>query len=259
MVKRICVLCVCAMAVCGLVLWTSGSVLANEGHSLMDAVLSAIESAKNLDLSDENLKLGSYEGTISDKDEKFMGLVRAKLRLIHIFRALEYPEESLSALKGYEIVRLMLATADSGSLDTEGAPFDLGDYIVFQLVLPLELEPLIRELPAYYDAIMSKEDWQEKFDLILDTGDAYGPNLDRGKTFHLAGFPKVNKKKEYTVSIEVELNDDSQYYYSEIDSSMEAWLYSFWLRRYQEGSLETVKTILDWLNTKLDEVEKAAG
>jgi len=258
MTKRICVLGVCAAAIFGLVLWTAGNASANERNSFMDAVFSAIESAENLNLSDGNMKIASYEGPVSNKDEKFMGLLRAKLRLAHIFRKLEYPEENLSVLKGYEVVRLMIAASSSGSLDTAGSPFDLGDYIVFQLILPLQLEPLIRELPAYYDAVKSKEDWQEKFDLILETGDEYGPSLNRGKTFHLAGFPKVNTKKEYTMAIDVEFKDESLYY-SEADSSIEGWLYSFWLRRYQEGSLETVKVILDWLNAKLDEVEKAVG
>ena len=258
MAKRMRVLYVCAAVVFCLVLGTSGSVSADERHSFMDAVFSAIESAENLNLSEGNLKIDSYEGPVSDKDEKFMGLLRAKIRLAHIFRILEYPEENLSVLKGYEFVRMMISAASSGSLNTAGAPFDLGDYIVFQLILPLELEPLIRELPAYYDAMKSKEDWQEKFDLILETGDAYGPSLNRGKTFHLAGFPKVNTTKEYTMAIDVEFKDESLYY-SEADSSIEGWLYSFWLRRYREGSLETVKTILDWLNTKLDEVEKAVG
>jgi hypothetical protein len=224
----------------------------------MDAVFSAIENAEYMDLSDSNMKVSSYEGPVSTKDGKFMGLLRAKIRLARIFRQLEYPEENLFILKGYEVMRIMMTAASSGSLNTGGAPFDLADYVVFQIILPLELEPLIRELPVYYKAVKSKADWQEKFDLILETGDAYGPSLNRGKTFHLAGFPKVNTKKEYTMAIDVEFKDESLYY-SEADSSMEAWLYSFWLRRYQEGSMETVKVILDWLNKRLDEVEKAVG
>ncbi len=258
MARRFLVLCVCAAVVFGIFHWTAGNASADERHSIMDAVFSAIENAENLDLSDGNIKISSYEGPVSNKDKKFMALLRAKIRLAHIFRHLEYPEENLTILKGYEVVRMMLAAAASGSLNTEGAPFDLGDYIVFQLILPLELEPLIKELPAYYTAVKSKADWQEKFNLILETGDAWGPSLNRGKTFHLAGFPKVNTKKEYTMAIDVEFKDESLYY-SEADSSIEAWLYSFWLRRYQEGSMETVKTILDWLNKKLDEVEKAVG
>ena len=74
----------------------------------------------------------------------------------------------------------------------------------------------------------------------------------------LAGFPKVNKKKEFTLPIGVSTADDSLYYYDG-DSSIEAWLYSFWMRRYHQGTMGIVKTMLDWLNERLDEVEEAVG
>ncbi|GAB1428220.1 hypothetical protein MASR2M17_16480 [Aminivibrio sp.] len=52
---------------------------------------------------------------------------------------------------------------------------------------------------------------------------------------------------------------DDILYLGEFDSSIEGWLYSFWLRRYQDGSLETMKTIVDWLNNELDAAAKAVG
>ncbi len=229
-----------------------------EGRSVADVLVSAIENAAELDLSDGNLKVGSYDSKISTKDEKFMGLLRAKLRLSRIFSRLSYPEEGFNFRNGYELVRLLMQASESGSHDISGAPFNLGDYIIFQIVLPLELEPLVRELPAYYDAVMSTDGWEEKFDTILENEEGWGPQLSRGKTFHLAGFPKVNKKKEYVTAVDVQTKDD-ELYYSEADSSIEAWLYSFWMRRYDEGSMDMVKSVLDWLNDRLDELEDAVG
>ena len=57
----------------------------------------------------------------------------------------------------------------------------------------------------------------------------------------------------------VELIDGDTLAIFEADSSIEAWLYSFWMRRYKDGSMELVKKILDWLNSELDVVESAAG
>lgn len=257
MTKKVLVLFVCVAAIFGFFYWAEESAAEENRQSFMDAIFSAIESSANLDLSDENMEIVNDEPDTKE-DTKFMGLLRAKLRLAHIFRQLEYPDTTLSVLNGYEFVRMIMTASSSGSLNAADAPFDLGDYIVYQMVLPLGLEPLIRELPAYYKAVKSKDDWQEKFDLILDTGDEYGPALNKGKTFHLAGFPKVNGKKDYVTAINVSLNDDALSL-GEYDSSIEAWLYSFWLRRYKDGSLEIVKTILDWLNTRLDAAESAAG
>ncbi|MDI9388919.1 MAG: hypothetical protein QM441_06800 [Synergistota bacterium] len=229
-----------------------------EERSVADVLVSAIENAAELDLSDGNLKVGSYDSKISTKDEKFMGLLRAKLRLSSIFSQLSYREKGFTFRNGYELVRLLMEAADSGSHDISGAPFNLGDYVIYQIVLPLGLEPLIRELPVYYDAVMSTDGWEEKFETILDDEEGWGPQLNRGKSFHLAGFPKVNKKKEYITAVDVETKDGALYY-SEADSSIEAWLYSFWMRRYDEGSMDMVKSVLDWLNDRLDEVENAVG
>ena len=229
-----------------------------EERSVADVLVSAIENAAELDLSDGNLKVGSYDSKISTKDEKFMGLLRAKLRLSSIFSQLSYREKGFTFRNGYELVRLLMEAADSGSHDISGAPFNLGDYVIYQIVLPLGLEPLIRELPVYYDAVMSTDGWEEKFETILDDEEGWGPQLNRGKSFHLAGFPKVNKKKEYITAVDVETKDGALYY-SEADSSIEAWLYSFWMRSYDEGSMDMVKSVLDWLNDRLDEVENAVG
>ena len=259
MTKKVLLLFVCAAAVFGFFHCAGvGSAAAEEVNSFMDAIFSAMENSVNLDLSDENLEITMSGDPVSKEDAKFMGLLRAKLRLAHIFRQLEYPEAPVQINKGYEIARMIMAASSSGSLNTADAPFDLGDYIVYQMVLPLGLEPLIRELPVYYQAVKSRKDWKEKFDLIFETGDNYGPALNNGKTFNLAGFPKVNTEEAYVAALDVSCNDESLYL-GEFDSSIEGWLYSFWLRRYQDGSMETVKTILDWLNNKLDKVESAAG
>ena len=257
--RKAVILCVCAAAVFGFFHCAGvGSAAAEEVNSFMDAIFSAMENSVNLDLSDENLEITMSGDPVSKEDAKFMGLLRAKLRLAHIFRQLEYPEAPVQINKGYEIARMIMAASSSGSLNTADAPFDLGDYIVYQMVLPLGLEPLIRELPVYYEAVKSREDWQEKFDLIFETGGNYGPSLNCGKTFHLAGFPKVNRKEAYVAPLDVSTADDILYL-GEFDSSIEGWLYSFWLRRYQDGSLETMKTIVDWLNNELDAAAKAVG
>lgn len=259
MKRKAFVLCLCAAAVFGFFHCAgAGRAAADELNSFMDAIFSAIDNSVKLDLSDENLEITMSGDPVSKEDAKFMGLLRAKLRLAHIFRQLERPEEPFSIRNGYEIARMIMVASSSGSLNAADAPFDLGDYILYQMVLPLGLEPLIRELPAYYQAVKSREDWQEKFDLIFETGDTYGPALNNGRTFYLAGFPKVNTEKAYVAALDVSTNDEVLSL-GEFDSSIEGWLYSFWLRRYKDGSMETVKMIIEWLNTQLDAAAKAVG
>ena len=258
MTRKVLLFCVCAAALFGFASLTGGIAAAADSYPFMDQIFSAIQGSVNLDLSDENMEVTMAGDPVPTEDAKFMGLVRAKIRLAHIFRQVEYPEEPVQIHKGYEIARIIMAASSSGSLNAADAPFDLGDYIVYQMVLPLGLEPLIRELPVYYEAVKSREDWQEKFDLIFETGGNYGPSLNCGKTFHLAGFPKVNREEAYVAPLDVS-TQDNMLYLGEFDSSLEGWLYSFWLRRYKDGSFEPVKMILDWLNARLDAAESAAG
>lgn len=262
MTRKVLLFCVCAAALFGFASLTGGIAAAADSYPFMDQIFSAIQGSVNLDLSDENMEVTMAGDPVPTEDAKFMGLVRAKIRLARIFRKLEdgavTRDEPVSVVNGIKFVWMMMSAGSSGPLKPAGAPFNIGDFIVFEIILPLELEPLIRELPVYYEAVKSREDWQEKFDLIFETGDIYGPSLNNGKTFHLAGFPKVNREEAYVAPLDVS-TQDNMLYLGEFDSSLEGWLYSFWLRRYKDGSFEPVKMILDWLNARLDAAESAAG
>ncbi|HOO63098.1 MAG TPA: hypothetical protein PK364_04140 [Synergistaceae bacterium] len=214
----------------------------------------ALESAKALDLN-QIYVVSAREGVeIPPEDSKFMDLLRAKLRLAHFLRLRELGYNETPISQTYDASTFFDALAYSGSVNMAERPFDLGDYVVFQIILPLELETLIRELPIYYDAIISQEGWQQKFNLMLQS-DAYGPPLEEGRLFLIAGFPRVNEDPVYSKALSVE----GAINLYEFDSSIEGWLYSFWLRRYRDGSMETVKKILDWLNRQLDEAAQAVG
>jgi len=244
--KRIAVFFVLCATV---VLFGAGAVSGEDGGAAQ-TVLEIVKNATTLDLGPENMELTSADGETLETDEKFIGLLRAKLRIARILGGLS--ELSVGS-SGYDMIQLFKAFAESGSVDVDVAPFDIAGYVIYHIILPLQLEPVIRELPVYYRAVVSTEDWEEKFDKILDLGD-----LNAGKTFYLTGFPKVNKEAVYTTPMNVDLHDGTMSLY-EFDSSVEAWLYSFWLRRYQDGSMEMVKKVLDWLNPKLDEIAGAKG
>ena len=214
-----------------------------------------LESAKYHNLEPENLSIRANDGGEVDmEDVKFIGLLGGKLRIARIIKNFSYISERSGTS---DILKFLTILSDSGSVDMTKSPFNLSDYLVYQIVLPLKLEPVIRELPVYYDAVVSTKDWEEKFEAILELGD-YG-NLNGGKTFYLAGFPKINRGSGYTSPLDVELIDGDTLAIFEADSSIEAWLYSFWMRRHKDGSMELVKKILDWLNSELDVVENAAG
>lgn len=219
--------------------------------SIAHVVMGALESAKMMDLSREKLTITRAD---TDEelfpDEEFFGLLTAKLRVAKLINSTQYTPGSMSAFDVFELLQKM---AESGSVDMSAAPFDVAGYVVYHIILPLQLEPVIRELPKYYDAVVSTKDWQQKLDSIMEMD-----SLNGGKIFHLAGFPKVRKQPEYSAPMYVSHVDDEVYLY-EMDSSLEGWMYSFWMRRHFLGNMNTVKLVLDWLNEKLDEVENAVG
>ena len=51
--------------------------------------------------------------------------------------------------------------------------------------------------------------------------------------------------------MDIKLKDGFLFLY-EFDASIEGWLYSFWMRRWQDGTMEAAKMALDWLNKALE-------
>ncbi len=231
-------------------LFGASAALAEE-VSIAHVMLGALESVRMMDLSRDKLTITRADTDEQlEPDEEFMGLLTAKLRITKLINQLQYTPGSAGVFDAFELMQRMY---ESGSSDMRQAPFDIAGYIVYQIILPLNLEPAIRELPKYYDAVVSVKDWQSKLDSIMEMG-----NLNHGKIFHLAGFPKVRKAPEYTAPMYISHVDDEVYLY-EMDSSLEGWMYSFWMRRYFLGNMDVVKMVVDWLNEKLDEVESAVG
>ena len=219
--------------------------------SIVYVVMGTLETVKMMDLSRDKLTITRADTDEQlEPDEEFMGILTAKLRVAKLINSLEYNPGSMGAFDAFELLQRM---SESGSVDMRDAPFDIAGYVIYHVILPLQLEPVIRELPKYYDAVVSVKDWQGKLDSIMEMD-----SLNGGKIFHLAGFPKVRKAPEYAAPMYISHVDDEVYLY-EMDSSLEGWMYSFWMRRHFLGNMNTVKMVVDWLNEKLDEVENAVG
>ncbi|NLA91815.1 MAG: hypothetical protein GX843_09325 [Synergistaceae bacterium] len=233
------------------VLMLLGASAASAQVSIAHVVMGALESVKMMDLSREKLTITRADtDEVLHPDEEFLGLLTANLRVAKLINSLEYNPGSMGAFDAFELLQRM---SESGSVDMSAAPFDIAGYVIYHVILPLQLEPVIRELPKYYDAVVSVKDWQGKLDSIMEMD-----SLNGGKIFHLAGFPKVRKAPEYAAPMYISHVDDEVYLY-EMDSSLEGWMYSFWMRRHFLGNMNTVKMVVDWLNEKLDEVENAVG
>lgn len=203
-----------------------------------------IAAGSALDLSDANLQLSNEEMV---KDARFMALLRAKLRLARLVRTAENSDEEEGV--GNYLLRTqagpLIAFLSQGEIPT---PEKLVENAVERIVKPLELQVLVKELPRYYEAVVSTKNWQKKFDKILSRGD-YSP-LEGGAIFHLSDFPEIGDKPYYTAALDIELKDGSLSLY-EADGAIEGWLYSFWMRRWQDGTMEATKMALDWLNKAL--------
>ena len=205
-----------------------------------------IEAARKLDLSDANLQLMNKNKEMT-QDAHFMALLRAKLRLARLVKTAKYA--SGEAKRDSYLLRTqagpLIAFLSQGGIPT---PEQLVENAVEQIVKPLELQVLVRELPRYYEAVVNTPNWQKKFEKILSRRDR--SSLEGGTLFHLSDFPEIGDKPYYTAALDVKLKDGSLFLY-EFDAFIEGWLYSFWMRRWQDGTMEAVKMVLDWLNKAL--------
>lgn len=207
-----------------------------------EEIQSCVDAGKALNLSDGNLK---FEGQDFAQDARFMALLRGKLRVARtLHTAYSIGEEDGGASLGTQAGPI-IAFLCQGGFPT---PDKLVENAVERIVKPLELQAILKELPRYYEAVVSTEDWEKKFQKILARG--HYPSLDGGTIFHLAGFPEIGDKPYYTAAMDIELADGSLSLY-EADSSVEAWLYSFWLRRWHDGTMDAAKLAVDWLNKAL--------
>ena len=174
-----------------------------------------------------------------------MGLLRGRIRIARLVnRAMEDGEGGNGDLNTEvgPIVAFLLS-GQSGIPTMDNAVKSA----VSNVVKPLELEGILKELPRYYDAVVNTADWQKKFQKIL--AQKYTP-LNGGAIFHLAGFPEIGDKPYYMEAMDIELTDGSFSLY-EADTSAEAWLYSFWIRRWQEGTMDAARVAVGLLNKAL--------
>ena len=214
-----------------------------ESRTVQD-IQSYVDAAKALNLNGDNLKIGSESAEEILKDDHFMALLRGRLRIARLLKAASDAEggEGTYALhvEAGPIVAF-LCQGGAPTLDrlVQGA--------VEQVVKPLQLEATLKELPRYYEAIVATADWQKKFQKIL--AQKYTP-LNGGAIFHLAGFPEIGDKPYYMGTMDIELTDGSFSLY-EADTSAEAWLYSFWMRRWLEGTMDAARVAVDLLNKAL--------
>lgn len=108
---------------------------------------------------------------------------------------------------------------------------------------------LIDELLIYHKKIIETKGWNSKFDLITK----HEKRLDNGSIYHKYGFPNPDSEC-YMLKMVVDSGSDRTY--SDWDSSLEAWLYSFWHRRYNEGTFEVTEKILKWLTSNNKPITK---
>ena len=210
-------------------------------------IQSYVDAAKALDLSEGNLQVRSGKFEVEEilKDARFMGLLRGRIRIARLvdraMRDSEGGNGNLNTEVGPIVAFLLSGKNEIPTMD------HIVKSAVNNVVKPLELEGILKELSRYYDAVVNTADWQKKFQKIL--AQKYTP-LNGGAIFHLAGFPEIGDKPYYMGAMDIELADGSLYL-DEWDSSTEAWLYSFWMRRWQEGTMDAARVAVDLLNKAL--------
>lgn len=99
---------------------------------------------------------------------------------------------------------------------------------------------LIAKLIVYHDIIIQTEGWQEKLSAIGQGSTSYNIYGEQGINIYHVGFPKHNCY--HFAQLEAFIGNTRSY--SDMSSNMETWFYSFWHRRYKEGSFNVVYKVL---------------
>lgn len=205
-----------------------------------------LESAKSLDLSDDNLSVvlqvfedgprpTSY-GLDPKEDARAASLLRCQIRLARLLD------------KGRGRFGLRNEAGPAISYLCGDADFTIDGLVknaVEKIVRPLQLEPLIRELPRYYNAVVNTTGWRDKFAKFAEMTELDYARVE-GSIYHNAGFPNMEDSRWLTMAPEISLKDGTFQLYG-FDGSVENWLYSFWLRRWQDGTMDAAKAALDLL------------
>ncbi len=105
--------------------------------------------------------------------------------------------------------------------------------------LSSELEAAVAHLCDYYVLITNERSWENKFTRVREKYEGDW-SLAMPDAFHRVGFPATNDEC-YGKSLQE--NWVTPFY----DYGLEGWAYSFWYRRWKEGTIDTVYDIFKWL------------
>lgn len=212
-----------------------------------------IEKVRNMSFNAENITFPYAKGkdlvSKAQNDKKFMNLLAARLRLVILLSSncdiYDYAEESVDMCRYVDtnIGSIISLLTDGQTIPPEKLVETLTNNAIDKVVVPLGLTPLIRELPKYYEAVVKTEDWESN---------CYIEGGIRARDIYLAGFKKLNKEPYYREAFYFGWDKNDKFSLGDCDVTMESWLYSFWLRRYEGGTMEVAKMALDYLNKALD-------
>ena len=147
------------------------------------------------------------------------------------------------ALRSYNLLIVFYATFRSTLSEiarpTQDTSLDLG---ALKTQLNGDFEALAEALAESYTGLIGTDDWQAKLDLLKAELEEK-PYAWDATTFHAQGFPKLSSPC-YAESPDLTYGADLSYYGG---VSLEKWLYSFWLRRYLDGTDMVVAKALEFV------------
>ena len=147
------------------------------------------------------------------------------------------------ALRSYNLLIVFYATFRSTLSElakpTQDTSLDLG---ALKTQLSGDFEAMAEALAESYTGLIGTDDWQAKLDLLKAELEKK-PYAWDATTFHAQGFPKLSSPC-YAESPDLTYGADLSYYGS---VSFEKWLYSFWLRRYLDGTDVVVAKALEFV------------
>ncbi len=195
----------------------------------------------------ENELLGRIPRTCPSYDQ-FKSIYRTRMKLFALRTELSYVEpKDADKYKAHSYRERLFSRDGSWLLKA----FELSRSKFFKAVsidpqLSSDLRLFALELLRYRSMIESVPDWKEKFDALLAASDKQEKNLVNGAHFHAAGFPVTGNECSHTVSLFTGSGEGLGY-----DWGNEGWFYSFWVRRYREGTMDATKRILEWIAASL--------
>lgn len=216
-------------------------VSANATEMVVESVKSIINSSPIKNYSDVHFTSTYYldDVAITDHASQYMAVCE-KHKKLHIAKAFStHLIKKINKLPNIDFKKIL-----NNLTHTELKKY--GGTISSDLINSKEAGDLLLlisgELLKYHEKIIETKNWRKKLKNIEFNKNKH-ISFEGGVVFHKAGFP-FPESPCYVSPVGFD-DENGRLHYTEFDATLDAWLYSFWYRRFKEETFEITNLLIN--------------